>query len=135
MNYIVVDLHGTVIDKKNKPIPEAVQILKKLGEGYQIIFASGRVYVNAKDMKKQRDQIKKLGISYAAILLADNRWEDQNNEGKIKLQMVEQYCGEDNKHQVSFFYDNNKKCCKYYHKKGYTYLKPKYTKHFLNLID
>jgi hydroxymethylpyrimidine pyrophosphatase-like HAD family hydrolase len=128
MSYIVVDLHGTVIDKKNKPIPEAVEILKKLGEVYQIIFASGRVYTNAKDMKKQRDQIKKLGVAYNAILLADDRWKDQNNEGKIKLQLVEQYCGNDSKNQIVFFYDNNKKCCKYYHKKGYVCLKPKYIK-------
>lgn len=103
MKAILVDLHGTLLNKETgKPIKIVVDAVKALSNKYHVMIFTAD---NLQDVAKAEQQIKSTGISYSGFYYQQNNLDDITK----KLQIFNEIS---KTHKIELVIDNNKKVCK-----------------------
>lgn len=109
---ILFDMHGTLVDKKNKINESLVTFIKALSKKYYICFFTAKYYKNDAEFKLDTQNIRYLadGVYYNNFYNSDKN--DVAVKKKIYFDQIAQI------YDIEFLIDNNKKVVKYFAKKG-----------------
>lgn len=130
---ILVDLHNTILDKKERPIKSMVELLNTLAKDYAIIVISGRYVPTVNNKEDQLLQLEKSKVLYEAYLFNNDTFDlggldpnSKEDEPKVKAKMVKYIMERHPEFNIQFAIDNNKKCLKQYLELGINGLRPKF---------